>query len=340
MANSLLAHLYSRIKGSQEDVATISLQYLLSQSMALNKAFTKQIAECLAVTLDESLQYQCQATGENQERPDMAGFDQMGQEIVLCEMKFYAGLTSNQPLTYLMRLNKEQGKGLLFVCPQRRLTSLWAELKKLCAAREVEKVHDRCVRVDGVHMAIMTWAEVVELLKNADSAAGKKYAADIYQLEGYCAQMDMDAFIPFATEDLTIETAKKAEQYYTVVDETVERLRADADAATIGNATTNRNGYSRKLKIDELKIDFAYDRTMWSRNDTLATPFWVAVHDDDWDQPDKFQKVMSGISDVKKDTVTWGLTYLALSAPTDATLDEVCEDLKCQILSYVKLFSD
>ncbi len=32
MAESLLAHLYSRIKGSQEDVATLSLQYIISSS--------------------------------------------------------------------------------------------------------------------------------------------------------------------------------------------------------------------------------------------------------------------------------------------------------------------
>jgi len=35
MANSLLAHLYSHIKGSQEDVATLSLQYILSNYEAL-----------------------------------------------------------------------------------------------------------------------------------------------------------------------------------------------------------------------------------------------------------------------------------------------------------------
>ena len=41
MNTSLLAHLYPYIKGSQEDVATYSLQYLLSQSDKLNIAFTK-----------------------------------------------------------------------------------------------------------------------------------------------------------------------------------------------------------------------------------------------------------------------------------------------------------
>lgn len=44
MANSRLAHLYSRIRGSLEDVATVSLQYLLTQSRSLNLAFTKLIS--------------------------------------------------------------------------------------------------------------------------------------------------------------------------------------------------------------------------------------------------------------------------------------------------------
>ena len=37
MAESLLAHLYSRIKGSQEDVATVSLQYIISSSNSLTE---------------------------------------------------------------------------------------------------------------------------------------------------------------------------------------------------------------------------------------------------------------------------------------------------------------
>ena len=110
MAQSLLAHLYSRIRGSQEDIATIALQYLLSQSDALNSAFTHLLSNSLGIDLDDNLRYFCQAVGDDQERPDMAGIDSVGREQVLCEMKFYAGLTHNQPLSYLDRL-KEKLKG-------------------------------------------------------------------------------------------------------------------------------------------------------------------------------------------------------------------------------------
>lgn len=130
MAYSLLAHLYPYIKGSQEDIATYSLQYLLSNSETLNCSFTKLIATKMEIELEDMLQYSCQVTGksEEKERPDMVGVSSYGVESILCEMKFYATLTSNQPGTYLERLRKNNGKGLMFVCPMAR--NLWIDIFK------------------------------------------------------------------------------------------------------------------------------------------------------------------------------------------------------------------
>ena len=110
MAESLLAHLYSRIKGSQEDVATLSLQYIISSNSNLNEAFNRLICNALKEDIGTDITYSCQSVGENSERPDMSGVDKHGAEVILCEMKFYAGLTSNQPNGYLDRLIKENGK--------------------------------------------------------------------------------------------------------------------------------------------------------------------------------------------------------------------------------------
>ncbi len=52
MAQSLLAHLYPYIKGSQEDIATFALQFLLSQSSKLNAAFTKFAADTMGIELE------------------------------------------------------------------------------------------------------------------------------------------------------------------------------------------------------------------------------------------------------------------------------------------------
>ena len=100
--------------------------------------------QSLHIQTEDTLQYLCQVTGksDNKERPDMAGIDSKGIETILCEMKFYASLTINQPLGYIDRLKNNNGKGLIFVCPNIRLTNLWATLNEICKNREVKVIDD------------------------------------------------------------------------------------------------------------------------------------------------------------------------------------------------------
>lgn len=339
MANSLLAHMYSRIRGSQEDVATIALQYLITQSSELNSAFTNLIEDKLNTKLSNNLQYSCQSVGEDKERPDMAGTDQNGNEIVLCEMKFYAGLTHNQPLGYIDRLKVNAGIGLVFICPKSRQTSLWSKLKELCTERTVEFINNHCVEVDGIRMAIATWAEVIESIRSVAAATSSAYLSDIHQLKGFCDQMDSDAFIPFAPDDLTADKAIKQERYYSVVDEVYNLLSADESIHTesMGKASSYRTGYERKILIDETPVYFSFDRGMWKSNASTETPFWVAVGDGDIQAHPRFRQRLSSMDDVKKEDGVWSLTYFPLDPPIDATFDEVCLALKTQIINYVNI---
>lgn len=340
MAQSLLAHLYSRIRGSQEDVATLSLQYILSQSDVLNKTFTKQIGDILHVELPD-LQYTCQATGENSERPDLAGTDLAGNEQVLCEMKFYAGLTGNQPLGYLDRLNENGGKGLLFVCPGTRVTNLWGKLQEVCRERTVEPIVNHCIKVDGVSLAITTWSDILDRLTQVAASSAPDSMSDINQLAGFCAQMDSDAFIPFTTEDLTAGMSRKIDRYYQVVSQTMELLKSDPKLKTSSQRLRSSNvqdGYTRSLYVDGFGVSLSYDRDFWKRNSSAETPFWLLICDtiistSVWELSPKAEKCLLKIPDAKKEG-----QWLALEALTDATLEEVCLDLKRQILEYLDVF--
>lgn len=341
MAYSLLAHLYPHIRGSQEDIATYSLQYLLVQSKELNRAFTKRIANALHIDVDDMLQYVCQATGdsEEKERPDMAGLDTNGNETILCEMKFYATLTANQPNTYLDRLIECGGKGLLFVCPVARQTSLWAKINELCGGRNIQVVDEHCAKVDGISLAIITWTEIIELLKQVASSVAIDFSADIAQLEGYCEQLDSEAFIPFSAEDLSAEMANKGERYYQVLDEVIELFCADNEHDTSKKglkATGYRKGYTRSLYIDGHTFTLNYDRDMWKNPECVETPFWVAIRDDEWDQNDDMLRKHDVISENKKQ-LFWGMIFLALEPLQNATFAEVCEDIKKQIEEYIEI---
>ncbi len=341
---SLLAHLYTRIRGSQEDIATISLQYLLSQSQDLNRAFTKRISDLMQIELEDVLQYTCQVTGESdeKERPDMSGFNSSNDEVLLLEMKFYASLTMNQPLSYLDRIKINGGNGLLFICPTDRRTSLWYKLNLICEEdeRDIKKVSQYCVEVDGVKLAIVTWTEIIELLKLVTDTRDLKFSSDVMQLEGYCKQLDSEAFIPFNEKDLSAEMAKRGERYYQVVDEVIELLCADKAIITSKKgvkATGYRKGYTRSLYLDNFTITLNYDRDLWMNSDCVETPFWIAIRDEEWDQPEQFMKIYDNIQDVYKQSNGW-LTFLSLEPLQNATLDEVCDDLKNKILDYINLF--
>ncbi len=334
MAKSLLAYLYPRIKGSQEDVATISLQYLISQSEELNEAFTDFIARCINSTLPK-LQYFCQETGEEGERPDMVGKDSSGHDVVLCEMKFYAGLTSNQPNTYLNRLRKSGGKGLVFITPKARRTVLWSKLKTLSGAEETEGIEYSAL-IDGVRMAIVTWDEVLDCIDRAERTG--KYKADIQQLKGYCEQMDIDAFVPFGDGDFSAEVARKEERYYQVIDETANLLCADKNISAVKTRINpNRNYYEQRLEIDNFKVWLIYDRNLWKSDASEETPFWVSVLDKNANEPEKFLRVLETIPASLKDHY-YSITYLALIPQAQVSLDEICKDLKQQVLAYIDKF--
>ena len=64
-----------------------------------------------------------------------------------------------------------------------------------------------------------TVSEVLGLLKQVASTVDNAFIPDIIQLEGYCNQMDSDAFIPFTAMDLSAKMAKMGERYYSVIDD-------------------------------------------------------------------------------------------------------------------------
>ena len=101
--SSLLAHLHTRIKGSPEDVATLSLCYILENSKSARKAFSEYISQIIGIGNLPELNFRTQIIGDNVKGLIYQAMI-LNNELVLCESKFWAGLTDNQPLGYIKRL--------------------------------------------------------------------------------------------------------------------------------------------------------------------------------------------------------------------------------------------
>ena len=335
---ALLAHLYSHIRGSQEDIATYSLQYILSESEELNRAFTQLLSMALNTDIDGQINYVCQLIGDNKERPDLAGINSNGHETVLCEAKFYAGLTDNQPNAYLERIAKEKGAGLVFICPSVRKQTLWTTLIKLIDDRNVQRIDDSCVAVDETSMAIITWNEIIEILRRCAAASAVSCLSDIDQLDGFCKQMDRTAFIPYTNEELGPEQARKEERPYRVIDALIDLLRSDISlnpSIKGTKATAYRDGYTRSINVRGYWLTINYDRSLWMNSSTTETPFWVAIRSGkDWKQTDSILEALHRFPEAGKESL-WGFIFLALYAKQNATLDEVVQDLKRQLMVYI-----
>lgn len=344
MADSLLAHLYSRIKGSQEDVATVALQYIISSSEELNIAFNRLISDSLPIRLESDITYSCQSVGENKERPDMAGINREGKEVILCEMKFYAGLTSNQPNGYLDRLIKKDGSALVFICPEQRRVSLWNKVNDLCRekGRVVSEESGFSEMVDGVAMTVITWAEIIEVLRRTASAVAVDSLADIAQLAGFCDMMDSTAFIPFSSEDMGPEIARREERHYQVIDRLFDTLMANKQIKASGKglkASANRSGYIRYMRINEYAVALIYSRTAWMNKTTSETPFWFYIDDEGWKQSEKMKAKICAIPEYEREMFD-STIGIALHPLLDSQIDEIAANMMNQILRFIEYFED
>ena len=338
---SLLAQLYPYFKGSQEDVATASLQYLLSENEIFNEAFTRLIFEKLQLESFGKYQYRCQVSGksEEKERPDMSGYNELGDEKVLCESKFYASLTSNQPNTYLKRLIEEKGSGLIFICPKLRLSSLWTEMIERAKSEfSIKEISEKCVDVYGVRMSIITWTEILDNL--SDVALNNNVdQMDLKQLKGYCEKLDSEAFIPFDETDFSIENAVKMERHVWLLDEVVTALKKEKvlyiSTAHL-NATPQRTGYSRYFKAKDWCVSLIMDTTKWKDPHSSITPYWIKICkqiDGKWQMDEQCKKALLRIPEKEKDG-----EYIEIYAPCYVTLEEAVLCIKEQIKRYLELF--
>ena len=107
MKQTLLAHLSGVFGRQPELVATEGLGHIISCSEPARHALGA-ILKAYGLDIGEIARVHTEVIGEEGERPDLVCSDHRGRERLLIEAKFWAGLTANQPVTYLRRLQEPQ----------------------------------------------------------------------------------------------------------------------------------------------------------------------------------------------------------------------------------------
>lgn len=127
MSPTLLADLAVMMSASPEDVATRALEVLLQRSPSATESLNRLLNEWRGRTGPPVARWVSQVAGGDDARTDLQGYDEKEQVLAILENKFWAGLTDNQPTTYLDRFSDPDGI-LVFVVPSARTALLTHEL--------------------------------------------------------------------------------------------------------------------------------------------------------------------------------------------------------------------
>jgi hypothetical protein len=282
---SLLGQFYSRIKGSQENIASEGLVYVLQNSPAAREALNNFLEANTKIKFNE-LFFSTQNSGENMERPDISGFDSNGNELLIIEAKFWASLTPNQPIEYIKRMSSNSI--LMFLCPTLRLQSIYGEVKnRLINARIKfdinEKTHNFYLNNNRI-ILIKSWNELLEAIRlRLYKTNDHIFLSDIEQIIGLCDAIDTNSFIPFQDDDFSQKIARRINSFFNIADKIVDELKSKKLANTDNlRSTRQRYGYTRYFRIKEYSAVLYVQFDYWA--EIADTPFWLEIMGDNFSQ--------------------------------------------------------
>ena len=271
-----------RFSQEGEDVATDALAFILDSSESARNGMIK-----LLRGIDPSLpalRFETQLA-EGSIRPDMWGLDG-GQPRVFIENKFWAGLTENQPVSYLQQLAEHtQPSVLLVVAPETRVQTLWRELGRRLQEGEITAT-DRRAAAGILHsattdigpvLATTSWTRLISALELevADDPAAR---SDLLQLRSLCVAADSDSFVPVSLEELTNQRTPAFMLQLGSI------LQLSCDLAESEGVSRNRqlrpmsnwNGFGRYMGLFGGDPWFGVHFGLWKTHG--STPLWLILH--------------------------------------------------------------
>ena len=308
-SDTLLANLVWRFPGHQEDIATAALAHILANSDAAIEALN-DVVQSGVREVKPIVKVGMQIGGSDGSRPDMVGFDEDGKERVIVEVKFWAGLTDNQPNGYLARLPEDGPAALVFLAPENRIRFLWPELRgrveRQYALADVESER-RCFHIEGTqrHLLLVSWTGLLDSMAarsgDADDPAG--IGVEIRQLRSLAKYADNGAFKPIVQgEEFGADAERRHREYRRLIDQATERGVEEGWASRKGlRATPRPYGFGRYVQLagrPEIWFGINVERF----ESTGETPLWVHRWPDTWVPVDlkrdaEYSAVLAGVVD-------------------------------------------
>ena len=330
---TLMAYLVPRLTRQVENAATDALAYILNNSPGPMQALNELLQESGYIGPVSRLE--TQVTYEDGSRPDMAGYDENNLKRLLVEAKFWAALLEGQSSDYARLLDQPGPAALLFISPEVRMPTLWAEIER---QMKEKSCLDRIESAPGVRRARVIWTKPchtelqlilvswVRLLDRMDALAGDDgVKSDIRQLRGLAQLQDAHAFFPVHSEELSPDLGRRVVWYNQLVDHAVDSRGVPEKWMNIEGlaATAQRYGYGRYLHFSGVDGDFWFgvNHERWAGSGD--TPLWLRVLDRTGVNMDEIaRKLKVRVQD------EWIPVHIKTGVDYDEVLDDVVSKLK------------
>lgn len=280
--DTLLSYLVPKLTSQVENAATDGLGYILEKSELTLKVFNGLLREG-GFGGKPIVSVETQVAYEDGSRPDMAGYDEDDLKRLLVEAKFWATLSKGQASGYLEQFDDPGPAMLLFIAPQERIETLWAQIigqiQEAGKRRlEILEMSDalRCAGVVGQEKRLMlvSWQKLLDHL--AASASSEDIAGDIRQLRGLSEKQDTDAFLPVHGEDISPDIGRRIRNWNRLAFEVVELGKSEKWLHTRGLIVTPQvYGFGRFFSFSGVKaaLWIGVNCEKWAGSED--TPLWV-----------------------------------------------------------------
>ncbi len=324
---SLFGKFFERIHGSTEFLASESLNYIINSSQKVNDNLIKLINNDNNSNYS-NISFLSQQQGENDEIPDLSGYDKTGKEVIILETKFWASLTDNQPGTYLKRLAADGV--LVFICPDLRITSLKGEIIKALNDEEISyKEENKRICLSDKSILIYSWENILDTFELDIDNSDFSVRSDINQLRGLCERIDNEAFLPVSAKDLSPEIPRRILSYQTIISKTIDRLVNEMGFSIKGyKQTAQWYGLSRWADIKPFTMALEVNLDYWSKY--ADTPIWLQLSMDwSWERTPALSRLKNKIEKKYniRDFNTKGRLYYPVYLRTGETEDMVINSI-------------
>ena len=205
--SGFLSYVAERYGAKSEDVASDVVAYLINESN-LQDAIRNLLKQMGIAPPRPHFRARTRKRGEHG-APDIQLFSPNDHEapFIFIENKFWSGLTSNQPCSYLRKL--DPGGTVLFVVPEQRRDYIWSNIGDRCRKENGSfnvTAGRFCASTDGRFVMVITWHK---LLKEFFDLSAPQESSDtrlfLYELRRLCGAEERK----FMNLELSVENSKR-----------------------------------------------------------------------------------------------------------------------------------